>query len=166
MIKILILDLDGTLYDNRHRNHLAPRGLAARLAVSWEPWHAACADDTLIEPVAAVARSMAADGWLCYVITRRSDTQRYVTQARLHADKVPFVAAEFASQYDNRPAEDFKADIVRNLRANLARFNHTECCIVALEDDERVVCALEAEGVTTLRVNRPRKTSCKPRVTG
>lgn len=157
MIKILLLDLDGTLYDNTHRNHLAPRGKAGRVALNWEPWHAACAGDTLIEPVAAVARAMAADGWLCYVLTRRSDSQRYITQNRLRADNVPFVAAEFASMHDDRPAPDYKAAIVRNIRDNLERFRQADYSIMALEDSPEVIAALEAEGVKTLQVRRPLK---------
>ena len=155
-MKVLILDLDGTLYDNAHRNHAAPRGALAKVAVNWEPWHSLCQGDTLVPEVAELVRGLAASGWLIYVITRRSANQRHATEAKMLRDRVPFHAAEFSGMYDDRPAEVIKAGIVRTLRHHAALLG-AELVLMAIDDTKAVIDALEAENVKTLTVKRPQK---------
>lgn len=155
-MKVLILDLDGTTYDNAHRNHAAPRGALGKVAANWEPWHALCQGDTLVTEVAEMVRAMADAGWLIYVLTRRSANQRHVTEAMMRRDNVPFHAAEFGGMYDDRPAEVIKAGIVRTLRRQAALLG-VELMLMAIDDTKAVIDALEAENVKTLTVKRPQK---------
>lgn len=156
MMKVLIVDLDGTTYDNSHRNHLAPKGALGKVAANWEPWHAAFEGDELVQPVAVMIRDLVAAGWLSFVITRRSSNQRHATEARLRRDNVPFHAAEFGDMHDDRPAEAIKAELVRKLRM-YASFTGQDVMIMAIDDTPAVIKALEEEGVKTLQVKRPTK---------
>lgn len=155
-MKVLILDLDGTLYDNAHRNHAAPRGALGKVAANWEPWHALCHGDSLVQEVAELVRNFAASGWLIYVLTRRSANQRYITENMLRRDNIPFHAAEFGGMFDDRPAEAIKAAIIRSLRHHAAVFS-LPLMVMAIDDTKAVIDALEAEGVKTLQVKRPQK---------
>lgn len=156
MMKVLIVDLDGTTYDNSHRNHLAPKGALGKTAANWEPWHAACEGDALVQPVAVMIRDLVAAGWLSFVVTRRSANQRAATENRLRSDNIPFHAAEFGSMHDDRPAEEIKAELVRKLR-HFAAFSGQDLMVMAIDDTPAVIKALEEEGVKTLQVKRPTK---------
>ena len=125
---LYIFDLDGTLADLEHRRHFVERpslkcydcgganrrncvqcsDLDAGFKPNWDAFHAACVNDTLIEPVAKLLISLARSGADIWVWSDRMETVRNET-------------VQWFEQYEflhlikglrMRPAKDYTVDHV------------------------------------------------------
>lgn len=145
-----IIDLDGTLYDNSHRQHLIPEDRSN--TTGWVEFNCACADDVLREDMADLVRSILLSGREAIFLTGRGTAAREQTMQRLLKD------FNFVMQPDliMRPmdwhtsAADFKRDAVERIW-NSERW--ADYHLIALEDDPSIVAVMRGMGVTVLQID-------------
>lgn len=76
---IYICDLDGTLYDNRHRAHLMPTGDKRNDTEAWAAFNGACSRDTPIPNMLAIIKQLLAS----------NEDVRFLTGRGKSADHAP-----------------------------------------------------------------------------
>lgn len=144
---LYIIDLDGTLYDNRHRAHLVPKDKTSK--EGWLRFNAACLDDTLREDVASLVRLLVEKDEVAFLTGRMTETFD-LTYYCLTRDFPYGTFAIYMRDYDDtRCAADFK-------RAQLQEIKQASPGqpIIVIEDDPTVVEALrKIEGVTVMQVD-------------
>lgn len=148
---LLILDLDGTLFDSSHREHLAR-------AKQWEAFHAAGGHDPVAWNVVEAVRLLLSQGTLYPIlITGRNEWYREATEAQMA--KLPFNVDAVLMRPDGDMTSD--ADLKPRLlceylfgegytpeqEAHAARIT-----LLALDDRDRVVSAWRRFGITCLQV--------------
>ncbi|WP_163604176.1 HAD family acid phosphatase [Leclercia adecarboxylata] len=149
-----IIDLDGTLYDNSHRQHLLPEDKGDTAA--WVAFNGACADDVLRDDIADLVRGLLLAGRECIFLTGRGEAARAATMKRLQEDfdfdHTP--ALLMRPMDDHRSAAEFKCEIIMAVRqAWKGRGALREYRFIAIEDDPTIVAALREIGVTTLQID-------------
>lgn len=145
---IYVVDLDGTLYDNRHREALIPQDRSN--TEQWVKFNAACINDVVREPVRQMVECLLESGDLVIFLTGRGRSARIETAERLMRD-FPFhdVGLQMRPMDDHREAREFKADYLRALQ-----IKHPGKHIVAIEDDTACVEAMrQIPGVTVLQID-------------
>ena len=65
---IYICDLDGTLYDNRHRAHLMPTGDKRNDTEAWAQFNGACRGDKPIEEMLFTIKTLTGDVILTHTL--------------------------------------------------------------------------------------------------
>lgn len=159
-----IIDLDGTLYDNSHRQHLIPAD--RNNTAGWVPFNAACAKDILRKEVANLVRAVAAEGGDVIFLTARGEDAREPTFNRLHQDFSFAYSSDLIMRQmnDHRSAAEFKSSFISGLKSEFSVYrDHT---LVAIEDDPAVVDAMRALGVTVLHIDSKCCTVEKPHHNG
>ena len=159
-----IIDLDGTLYDNSHRQHLIPAD--RNNTAGWVPFNAACAKDILRKEVANLVRAVAAEGSDVIFLTARGEDAREPTFNRLHQDFSFAYSSDLIMRQmnDHRSAAEFKSSFISGLKSEFSVYrDHT---LVAIEDDPAVVDAMRALGVTVLHIDSKCCTVEKPHHNG
>lgn len=99
--KAVIVDLDGTLSDSRHRDHLAKKE-------RWDEFNALCTDDPPILPSIAAIRAFAAQGYTIIIFTGRQETCAPQTIEWLTQHNVPWHMMEMRRAGDFTPSEQLK----------------------------------------------------------
>lgn len=94
---IIIVDLDGTLCNSSHRDHLAQQKL-------WDEFNAASANDEPWEDVAALIAAMQPSGYKFYGLTGRSQKWSQTTANWLFKKGIELDALIM------RPEDDFSSD--------------------------------------------------------
>lgn len=145
-----IIDLDGTLYDNSHRQHLIPADRSN--TAGWVAFNSACADDVLREDIADLVRSLLLSGSEVIFLTGRGESAREPTMQRLLKDFnfIEKPALHMRPMDCHMSAAEFKLKTVSVIR-DVKRWG--DYSIIALEDDPAVVDALRSMGVTVLQVD-------------
>lgn len=98
--KWVVVDLDGTLCNIHHREHLAQ-------AAKWDEFNSLCHADTVNEPVAAVMRRLYGEYGIC-VVTGRSDKWKEMTQLWLMEHGLWM----FVDRFRMRREGDYRSDVV------------------------------------------------------
>lgn len=159
-----IIDLDGTLYDNSHRQHLIPAD--RNNTAGWVPFNAACEKDILRKEVANLVRAVAVEGGDVIFLTARGEDAREPTFNRLHQDFSFAYSSDLIMRQmnDHRSAAEFKSSFISGLKSEFSVYrDHT---LVAIEDDPAVVDAMRALGVTVLHIDSKCCTVEKPHHNG
>ncbi|CAM5314538.1 hypothetical protein GCM10010329_57240 [Streptomyces spiroverticillatus] len=135
---LAVFDLDGTLADSAHRQHLLERRPR-----DWDAFFAAApADPPLPEGVALALRS-AEDSEVVY-LTGRPERCRADTVAWLAAQGLPEGRIWMRANHDRRPARQTKLEVLKRLARNRE--------VRMLVDDDLLVCdAAEQAGFTVVR---------------
>jgi hypothetical protein len=146
----VIFDLDGTLADLTHRRHFV-----ASKPKNWKAFFAAAEHDTVIEPIAMVARSFSL-GNRVVVCSGRPDDIRELTERWLvnHVWGTEAVWGTYAALY-MRKAGDYRADdivkeelyeqiLLDGFKPELVFDDRDRC--VALWRRRGLLCAQVAEG--------------------
>ena len=143
-IKVVLLDLDCTVADTRHRAHLAPEDKTN--TQNWINYSKACVEDIpLAGPIRTV--QLLSEQYPIFVVSGRNTEARAETLSWMIVHKVPFTRMRLHNRYDIRHNGEYKAAYVRELRAQ------GYDPILMLEDHEEVSRLVEAEGVPVLTVN-------------
>jgi len=145
---IYVVDLDGTLYDNRHREALIPKDRSC--TEEWVAFNNACLHDAVREPVRRMVECLLDSGDLVIFLTGRGSSARIATAQCLMRD-FPFhqPGMKLRPMDDHRPAADFKTDYLKALQ-----LKHPGKHIVAIEDDVECVAAMrQIPGVTVLQID-------------
>lgn len=139
---IYICDLDGTLYDNRHRAHLMPTGDKRNDTEAWAEFNGACRDDTPIPNMLAIIKQLLASGADVRFLTGRGKSAYLPTMDRLHNDlgiSRTLIKLQMRPMDDHRRAAEFKCDALRRLLKTYGTEKFT-----CFEDDPDVCAAFEA----------------------
>lgn len=137
MDNIYVFDIDGTLADNSHREHLVPSGENRRDTAAWEAFNKACSGDTPRQCLLNLARTLREAGKDVRFLTGRGQSSRPETLDWLGAGLgtshtlIPLV---MRSTGDYSYAWEFKGGILhRWLNENPGK------TIIAFEDDPKII---------------------------
>lgn len=150
-----VIDLDGTLYDNRKRAHLIPQDRSN--TKNWVAFNAACADDELRLSVFRLVDILLQKREHVVFITSRGEDARVQTLARLSAD---FCLNPGVIRLVMRPMDDHRSSAqvkAKMLVEYLMQVKHAKETPVLAIDDDASVCAafrsLTAFNVTVLQID-------------
>lgn len=144
---IYIVDLDGTLVDNSHRQHLIPEDKSN--TAEWVAFNCACENDEPREPVRQMVESLLECGKQVVFVTGRGEAARTPTISSLRK----MFPATFNFFLVMRPMEDhrcpswFKRDVI----AELSRVNPS-AEFMAFEDDPDVVESMRFVGISVMHI--------------
>lgn len=139
---IYICDLDGTLYDNRHRAHLMPTGDKRNDTEAWAQFNGACRGDKPIEEMLFTIKTLIANGEDVRFLTGRGKSAYLPTMDRLHNDlelSRTLIKLQMRPMDDHRSVAEFKTDALRRLLKTYGAEKFT-----CFEDDPEVCAAFEA----------------------
>ena len=158
-----IIDLDGTLYDNSHRQHLIPADRSN--TAGWVEFNCACTDDVLREDMSDLVRSILCSGREVIFLTGRGTAAREQTMQRLlkdfnFIDKPPLIMRPMDW---HTSAAEFKGDAIQRI---LDAKGWSASQLIALEDDPSVVMVMRGMGVTVLHIDSKCCTVEKPHHNG
>jgi phosphoglycolate phosphatase-like HAD superfamily hydrolase len=137
----IIVDLDGTLALDQHRNHhlqKTPR--------DWATYFSLCGEDKPNQSIIQLVRELRHAGYFIHIISGRIDTYRDTTMQWL---------ARYKVEYDTlnmRGASNRTQDTELKLRMATEIGLRPDNVLFCLEDRARVVAAWRAEGYTCLQV--------------
>lgn len=145
---IYIIDLDGTLYDNSHRQHLIPTDRSS--TAEWRAFNNACANDKVRHPVRRLVQTLINAGEHVIFLTGRGASAYIPSAKQLDRDFVggphPLLMRPMD---DHRPAWQFKVDALLGLRQA-----YPGCHLLAIEDDDNCVQSMRnIPFVTVLQIN-------------
>lgn len=137
---IVIFDLDGTIADIEHRQHLV-RGKRKR----WRDFFAACIDDKPHEAVIVILRSLYPQFHI-YIVSGRSDEVRKETEAWLELNDVPYHQLIMRREGDYTPDNVLKIGWVNEGRIPKDRI------LCVFDDRDKVVKMWRDNGITCFQV--------------
>ena len=140
----IIFDIDGTLADISHRRHYVETK-----PTDWTAFQALAHLDSVIEPIAELARTLAADGHHIILCTGRSSLERPVTEKWLGQHSIPYDELYMRADGDRRPDDVVKAQFLVQMREDgfspqLAFEDRSR--VVAMWRSHGIICAQVAEG--------------------
>lgn len=137
----VVVDLDGTLADARHRLHFIQG--TPKL---WDEFHAGSVDDVPKQDIIDIVNALLPH-YRIHIITGRNGIVRGETEEWLEWHEVPYHFLHMRRKNDRRHDVEVKKDIITNL--NLTPEN-TLC---VFEDRQRMVDAWREWGFTCLQVD-------------
>lgn len=113
-LPVIVIDLDSTVYDTRHRRHLAPgREHYGTPNTAWKPFSLGCPEDTVIESMAVLTRLLH-ESCFIFLLTARNDVAEEATLNRLAEDRVPFDRLRMAGPEDEDTSNhDYKVQVLK-----------------------------------------------------
>jgi hypothetical protein len=149
----ILIDLDGTLFDNRHRAHLIPGREKWGNPESWAAYEAAAVNDTVSEPVLELVTQMHRAGFVNLVFcTARFSCYYRESMAQLHTisllarSRSDLFMRNVRTEGPQLTPGEFKAGVVQSLREQGLKV------LWAIDDSPSVIQALEEVGVRTMQV--------------
>lgn len=146
---LYIIDLDGTLYDNSHRQHLIPQNRDD--TAQWEAFNAACRDDVVRPAVAELVRTLFnCSASKVIFLTGRGESARQQTMRCLWDE-----FAEYDIRLMMRPMNEHRrAAIWKREEVEKLSYLHEGRNILCIEDDPEVVAHMRRlPGVTVLAID-------------
>jgi len=134
----LVLDLDGTLCDCRHRLHYIEPPLP-----EWDMFHRLGEVDVPILPVLVLVRTLVASGWTLLIQTGRPEKVRPGTESWLHRHQVYYSGLQMRPSGNREHTVDLK-------RRWMQEYALTPENTIVLEDQPRTIVALRNDGWTVL----------------
>jgi FMN phosphatase YigB (HAD superfamily) len=112
-MRAIIFDLDGTLADNEHRQHLV-RGDSHQ----WDEFFSGIKDDIPNQPIKEMYDVLRSSGrYACILVSGRPDTYREVTEKWLGQYGIGYDLLCMRKVDDRRPDYQIKKDILADLRS-------------------------------------------------
>lgn len=144
--KIVLLDLDGTVCNTKHREHLAPPKTDREDTANWVPYCLACVDDEPIAGVVQVVR-MLQETYPIFVVSGRVSEALWPTVEWLHGVGI----------YPENVRLHYPEDIRHNAEYKVAHIQYLRGLgydpVLMIEDQVPVAEAVEAIGVPVLVTN-------------
>lgn len=97
--KVVIIDLDNTLFDTGHRSYLAE-------LKRWDEFHSLCSQDTVVGKIKNLVIKLKSDGFDIHIMTGRTEAYKAVTERMLADHGIPF------DKLFMRRDKDFRKDFV------------------------------------------------------
>lgn len=138
MKQFVIMDLDGTLADGRHRLHLLPKK-DHHLTSAWTEFNMACGDDAPFPDMIELCNVLSAS-YTLVILTGRSDIARDLTVQWLYNHGVSYASLVMRSQDDCRKDTVIKEEFLRSIG-----LNNILCCF---DDLPQVARHLRSLGLT------------------
>jgi hypothetical protein len=130
---VVVLDIDGTVADCRHRQHHVFTNTP-----DWEAFFTGSGLDSPLPQGVALALQHAADSNVIW-LTGRPERYRKITAAWLQAHGLPVTGLHMRPDDDMRPAPIFKTE-------RLSQLATEHEILLVVDDDDRVVAALREAG--------------------
>ena len=138
----VIFDLDGTLFDNRHRVHLAANK-------QWDEYLAEVKNDELIIPIADFLKEHQTEGKLILIWSARCESTKDITESMLREGGITWDSLML------RPIGDYRSDVVIKEQQYVSYHKaNPEVEIVHAYDDRPNILALWRQyGISTTQVH-------------
>lgn len=149
----ILIDLDGTLFDNQHRAELVPAKEDWNKPEAWAAYEHAAINDTVCQPILNLVRQLHHAGFvnLVYCTARFANHYR-IALAQLHKARLlkesrqELYMRNIRTDGPQQTPGEFKAGVVQTLR------DEGLDVAWAIDDSPSVIAALEEIGVKTFRV--------------
>lgn len=153
MTDCVIVDIDGTIADITHREHLLwpnvlPDGSYKPSGEHWDAFHAAAVHDSPHEKIIKLTNALFLGGLSIVLCTGRGDETRAKTQEWLDQHKV------YWSWLHMRPFADYRSDTVvkREMLARILADGYSP--LFAIEDRPKVIEMWHKEGIRCIQVKQ------------
>jgi hypothetical protein len=139
--RCIIVDLDGTLCDHRHRLHHVTRP-----PIDWDAFHDACPGDDPHAPIVKLVQAVFQSGLSVVLCSGRPDSHRAQTVGWLERQQVPY------SLLLMRPAGDRRRDIIiKKEMLDLIRQHYEP--LLAIDDRPSVIDMWRDNGLMCLAMD-------------
>ena len=146
--KIVVFDLDGTLSNGKHRNHLVPKPEDAHSTYAWDEHNLEAIHDTPIQDTINICNSLDIS-YDIVILTGRCDMARGITEEWLEENNVFYEKLIMRGREDHRPDTIYKEEELL-----LLGLDNIVCCF---DDLEHVAEMIRGLGVTCYLVNKYNK---------
>ena len=151
--RVIVVDIDGTVADNVHRQHLAPsKSEQESDSDAWRSFHEASVNDTPVEHVCMMVEALRQFGMQVVFLTARPEWSRSITTDWLRRNVVEDQQFQLAMRPNDsvEKASQLKPRLLRSLFYSDAEM--TTRVFMVLEDSESNAQAFESMGLPVLRV--------------
>lgn len=114
-MRVICYDLDSTLFDVHHREHLAPPEEDRGPAENWIEYSKGCINDTVVEGVAESARLFSEAGYRIAIVSGRNVEAREETISVLKRYNVPWDILRLQTSTDIRHNGEYKVQFIQEL---------------------------------------------------
>lgn len=147
MIKTIIVDIDGTVMNNDHR-----QGYLERHPKNWSQWEKNMHHDTPYEDIIWLVKVLVMAGCKCVFVTGRNAKPDVVATTKRQLDEVAGLKGFYDKLYmkdadDNRPDNVVKIELFERVKAD-----GFEGPFMAIDDRDRVVKMWRELGIRCLQV--------------
>ena len=146
--KIIVFDLDGTLANGKHRNHLVPDGKDAHSTYAWDEHNDASVGDLPIQDTIDLCNSLY-QNYRIVILTGRCEAAEVITWAWLKKHGVYYDKIIMRGREDHRPDTLYKEEELLNIG-----LDDIMCCF---DDLEHVATMMRGLGLTCYLVNKYNK---------
>lgn len=150
--KIFLVDLDGTLADNTHRQRFLNKELYSGMSEDdrWEAFFSLCLLDSPKIATIETVKALFKEGHRPIICTGRPE--RYREASKMWADyhDIPYVGFYMRSDDDRRPDHEVKKDMLEDIYRNSGYTKHD--ILLVLDDRQSVVDMWRSLGLTCFQV--------------
>lgn len=144
-MKVVIVDLDGTLALNRHRSHYIDNSREGKK--DWVSYFLACDEDAPNKPVIESINALKAQGYFIHIFSARGDIAREKTELWLRHHSVLYDALEMREMDTFTPDEILKRFWLLDLYPN---YKQEVLCV--FDDRDKVVNMWRELGLACFQV--------------
>lgn len=148
--KVISYDLDSTMFNVQHREHLAPEEHLKGALENWIPYSKGCVDDTVVEGIAESARLFKAAGYRIHIVSGRNVEAYDETVWSLNTNDIPYDEIRLHTSDDPRHNGEYKAAYLNSLR------DRGLTPMLMFEDHEAVCAIIETQAHVPCITVRPR----------
>jgi hypothetical protein len=138
----IIVDIDGTIADNMHRQNVLENE-----PKNWDAFFMECHLDLPIEPIVDLVQILEKHH-IILIVTGRSEKYRELTKLWLQKHKIIYDKLYMRREGDYRPDHEIKEEILLEIRENYSPF-------LAIDDRQSVVDMWRRNGLICLQ-NEPK----------
>lgn len=149
MKDLVIFDLDGTLSDASHRQHLVDRTKLGFAKPDWRAFYAACGADKPMEHTISVALALLCAGFELWVFSGRSDEVEAETHRWLTAHDIGGVFTTIRMRPSGNTTPD---DVLKMQWYDAMSEKDRDRLMLVFDDRDRMVAAWRDRGVPCFQV--------------
>lgn len=151
-MKIVTVDLDSTLCDTGHRQHLLTDAQSRGEPVDWAAYAAMCTDDGLVEAVAILVRLLSKEHAV-HIVSGRDESARESTYKWLDKYAIPFHRVWLdAGEHTGIGHAQYKLRLLQKVEEETGGK-----VILHIDDWDDVTALLNANGYPTVCVRTPQE---------
>ena len=152
--RTIIVDIDGTLANCKHRLHHIndfKNDVEATFKADWDAFYERCNEDKPIKGTVALVKDLKKAGWGIILITGRSDMVRAKTMEWLSMHAITYDILLMRKHGDHTSDVTLKRQWLHDLREGRIVIPYLDPPTMALEDRARVVDMWREEGLIALQ---------------